>query len=144
MLPLAAIAILAACSSSGSPSSIPPAASASAGSAAAPRIEVTLSDALKITPATMNVPAGTPVTFVVKNSGAIAHEFVLGDQAAQQAHEDEMAHGGMTMDEPMAIGVDPGATKELTVTLPTPGSILAACHVAGHWKAGMQATITVQ
>ena len=61
------------------------------------------------------------MTFVVKNSGAIAHEFVLGDQAAQQAHEDEMAHGGMTMDEPMAIGVDPGATKELTVTLGSPG-----------------------
>ena len=114
MLSLAMIAILAACSSSGSSSSgeAPTSAPASAaGSGAASRIEVTLSDALKIAPATMTVPAGTPVTFVVKNSGATLHEFVLGDQAAQQAHEDEMAHGGMAMDEPMAISVDPGATR---------------------------------
>jgi len=130
------------------PATEPPASVAeSPAPAAATRVEVTLSDALKIEPAAMTVPAGMPVTFVVHNTGTVLHEFTLGDMTEQTAHEAEMmANGGMTMakDEPMAIGVEPGATKELTVTFDSPGSMFAACHVSGHWKAGMQATITIQ
>ena len=152
LLLVAVVSVAAACSAgggaSGAPASGAPASGAAAGSPAngATRIEVTLTDALKITPATMSVPAGTPVTFVVTNTGAGVHEFVLGDQAEQQKHEDEMkAHGGtMVMDEPMGIGVDPGKTKELTVTFDKAGPILAACHISGHWAAGMQATVAVQ
>ncbi|MCL6641156.1 MAG: hypothetical protein K6T92_07255 [Candidatus Rokubacteria bacterium] len=50
----------------------------------------------------------------------------------------------MPHDEPMAVGVEPGATKELTVTFPNPGTILAGCHVAGHYLAGMKATIEIR
>ena len=147
---LAAVAVLvAACSGSGGTSApTTSAASASTGaSPAATRVEVTLSDTLKIEPAAMTVLAGEPVTFVVRNTGKVFHEFVLGDEMDQAEHEAEMAAaGGMNMpkDEPMAIGVEAGQSKELTVTFDKAGAILAGCHVVGHYPAGMKATVTIK
>jgi uncharacterized cupredoxin-like copper-binding protein len=152
LAPLAAIAIVAAACAPGSGSAAPSAATAAAAATAAPsaaaaqRIEVTLSDALKIEPATMAVTAGVPVTFVVTNTGKVLHEFVLGDEAVQAEHETEMEEeGGMSMpeDEPNAIGVEPGETKELTFLFDEAGATLAGCHVTGHYGAGMRAEITV-
>ena len=143
-LALAAV-LAAACSGSGaspSPSQAGPSAPASADPI---RIEVELTDALKIELASLIVPAGRPVTFVVRNAGSTEHEFVLGDEAEQAAHELEMAGSmGMTHDEAMGIGVKPGATKELTVTFDEPGSILAGCHIPGHYASGMKAALEVQ
>lgn len=146
---IAAVAVLtAACTSGGSsptesPTASSPESSASA-SSGAKRIEVSLTDALKIEPAAMSVPAGVPVTFVVTNTGATEHEFFLGDEEEQAMHEQEMAEmGGMAHDEEMGIGLRPGQAKELTVTFPEAGSTLAGCHVAGHYAGGMMATITV-
>jgi uncharacterized cupredoxin-like copper-binding protein len=143
----AAVLLVTACSSVGATPGAPSAvtSSAPAASAAAGRIEVTLTDALKIVPASMTVPAGVPVTFVVTNSGATDHEFYLGDEAAQAEHENEMAEmGGMSHDEPEGIAVKPGETKELTYTFAEAGQMLAGCHVVGHYGGGMKAEITVE
>lgn len=107
-------------------------------------VDVTLTDALRIDPDQMSVPAGVPVTFVVTNAGALPHEFVVGDEAAQAAHGSAMlGMGSMTHDEPTAIGLQPGESKELTITFDEPGEMLAGCHVPGHYAAGMKATIVV-
>ena len=148
---LPAVAVLIAACSSGTGSSAAPSfvaspstSSAPSASAAATRIEVNLTDALRIEPARMRVPAGVPVIFVVTNTGAIDHEFYLGDEAAQAEHEQEMMEmGGMGHDEEMGIAVEPGETKELTVTLPETTSILAGCHVAGHYAGGMKASVEI-
>lgn len=155
---LAAVALLVVGCSGGGPTPVPTAAPTVTPTAvptatptatavpAAPvtRIEVKLTDALRIEPASMTVPAGVPVTFVVTNSGAMEHEFVLGDEAVQAAHAMEMGGSmGMDEDEEMAIGVAPGQTKELTVTFPSATSLFAGCHVAGHYAAGMKATIEI-
>ena len=114
------------------------------GSAGATRIEVRLTDALRIEPATISAKAGQPVTFVVTNAGSTNHEFFVGDEGAQTKHGQEMAGmGGMAHDEAMGIGVTPGQTKELTVTFRSAGSMLAGCHVNGHYSAGMKATIDI-
>jgi uncharacterized cupredoxin-like copper-binding protein len=140
----ALVLIVAACSGSGSTASPSTAASPSpAASTAAQRIEVKLTDSLKMEPAEMTVKAGQPVTFVVTNTGAIDHEFYLGDEVAQDAHEQEMMSGGMAMDEPDGIVLKPGETKELTHTFDSAGASLAGCHVAGHYAGGMKAAITV-
>lgn len=116
----------------------------SGSASAAVRVVVTLTDAFRIEPAAMTVPVGVPVTFVVTNSGIIPHEFVVGDEASQEAHETTMqGTGSMAHDEADAIGVAPGRTKELTMTFLEPGVTLAGCHVPGHFPAGMQAMITV-
>jgi uncharacterized cupredoxin-like copper-binding protein len=153
LAPLALITALAvvlvACSSpGGAGTGSPSPASAVASPTAVPTrivIEVSLTDALKIEPASMTVPAGVPVTFVVTNSGTADHEFYLGDEDAQAEHEQEMTDmGGMTHDEPEGIAVKPGETKELTYTFAEPGETLAGCHVVGHYGGGMKATITVE
>jgi uncharacterized cupredoxin-like copper-binding protein len=109
------------------------------------RIEVTLLDTMRMDPPEVTVPAGVPVTFVVANAGAIPHEFVLGDAADQQAHDDEMLEiGGHAMaDEPNAIGVAPGETKGLTWVFTELGEMEAGCHVPGHYPAGMKMSIHV-
>jgi uncharacterized cupredoxin-like copper-binding protein len=143
-----AVAVLAAACSGSDTTPTPAPATAeptAVPSAATTRVEVTLSDALTIEPAAMTVPAGEPVTFAVTNAGTTLHEFVLGDEEAQAEHEAEMAEmGGMGQDEEMAISVEPGQTKELTVTFPGPGVTLAGCHVAGHYAGGMKAQVTIE
>jgi len=143
---LAVIAVLAAACSGGGGTAAPttaPSASIEA-SPTATRFEVRLTDALRMEPASMTVPAGVPVTFVVTNAGTIDHEFYLGDVDAQAEHEQEMmSSGGMKHDEPEGIAVAPGQTKELTYTFAEPGAFLAGCHVAGHYGGGMKAEITV-
>lgn len=151
LAPLATLALLVAACGGGGASAAPsasmtpaPAPTApAAATAPATRIEVKLTDALRIEPASMTVPAGVPVTFVVTNTGAIGHEFVLGDEATQAEHEMEMGSTGMGEDEEMAIGLDPGETKELTVTFPAAATLLAGCHVAGHYAGGMKAAVEV-
>ena len=136
-----AFALLAvACSTGGS---TPPSLTGTSQPAIATRIDVQLTDALKIEPAVMAVPVGVPVTFVVTNTGLLEHEFYLGDEAAQAEHDREMAASGMAHDEPEGIGVDPGETKELVFTFAQAGGSIAGCHVVGHYGAGMKATITV-
>lgn len=139
---------IAACSSGASTPS-PSAAAATPSAVASPsaavqRIEVKLTDALRMEPADMTVKADQPVTFVVTNTGAIQHEFFVGDQGAQDDHEMAMASmAPMGMDEPDGIVVKPGETMELTHTFSTPGAFQAGCHETGHYTAGMKATITV-
>jgi uncharacterized cupredoxin-like copper-binding protein len=148
----ALILVVTACSGTGSTASptgvaASPSPAASAGaasaSAAAQRIEVKLTDALKMDPAEMSVKAGQPVTFVVTNAGAIDHEFYLGDEAMQADQEKMMQAGQMAHDTAEGISLMPGETKELTYTFDTAGQTIAGCHVTGHYAAGMKATITI-
>ena len=142
LIPAAAL-LVAACSSGGAASTAPSASAASSASAAATRIEVKLLDSLRMEPATMTVPAGVPVTFVVTNAGSAEHEFFLGDEAAQTEHEQEMMSGGMAHGDPAGIAVKPGETMELTYTFAEAGETLAGCHVVGHYGGGMKAEIKV-
>ena len=147
LIPAAAL-LAAACTPGGAVTSQPPdatrAATAAATAAFSPRVQVRLTDAMRMEPTAMSVPVGVPVTFVVTNDGVIDHEFFLGDEAAQAEHEAEMvAMGGMGHDESAGIAVKPGETKELTYTFREAVPTLAGCHVAGHYAAGMKAEISV-
>ena len=141
----AIVLIVAACSGTGSTASpsVPPASSSPAASAAAQRIEVKLTDALKMEPAEMTVRAGQPVTFLVMNAGATDHEFYLGDEAMQAEQEQMMQSGEMVHDTANGVSLKPGQTKEVTFTFDEAGQTLAGCHFAGHYAGGMKATITV-
>lgn len=56
-------------------------------------IHVTVDDDLRFSPDTYAVAAGEVVTFVVTNVGRAEHEFVIGDEAAQQTMSTEMDAG---------------------------------------------------
>ncbi len=104
---------------------------------------------IKFDPSEIEVSAGETVRFVFNNEDAIPHEAVVGDEAIQQEHEDEMAEmGDMAMDadgedEPPKVAVESGATAELVVTFDEAGETVIGCHEPGHWDAGMRVDVTI-
>lgn len=108
-------------------------------------IRVTMSDAMRFDPEAFTFRRGETVTFVVRNEGRLMHEFVIGTDAELQAHAESMKkHPDMEHDEPYMAHVAPGKTQRLTWRFTEPGRFLAGCLVAGHWDAGMRATISVK
>lgn len=109
------------------------------------KIEITQLDTFAFQPSSVEVEMGGTVTFAVTNEGETPHEFVLGDEMVQQAHESEMQEmgGEMMPDEPSAITVQPGETKSLTWTFTEAGSLQFGCHIAGHFAKGMVGVIDV-
>lgn len=114
-------------------------------------VDVTMTDNA-FEPTSLEVTNGDTVTFAFTNTGTARHEAIIGDDAAQAAHHDEMGqaaeddghdddHGGSTG--AAAITVEPGATGEIVHTFDESGTVLIGCHEPGHWEAGMKATITV-
>jgi uncharacterized cupredoxin-like copper-binding protein len=109
---------------------------------------------IKYNIASLDVRAGETIRFVVVNKGESEHDFTIGDAATQKAHRAEMAkmmehgtmdHGpmGMHHDDPNAVFLKPGETKELIWTFTRPGTFEFACNVPGHYEAGMRGRITV-
>lgn len=95
-------------------------------------------------PATVDVKTGQTVRFEIINHGKLDHEFVLGDVAEQQAHDKEMAAmPNMPMDDPNGVSVAAGKTATLIWTFTHPGNLQYACHVPGHYAAGMLGQLNV-
>lgn len=118
------------------------AAGCSGGSDAAETREVTVKMRFsRFVPADFEFPAGTTVRFVVENRDPIDHEFLIGDQAVQDAHEEgtEKRHGA----KPGEISVPAGETRTTTYTFDEPGKLLVGCHLPTHWDYGMRGEITV-
>ena len=85
---------------------------------------------------------GETITFRVTNEGNIPHDFTLGTAEMQDEHEEEMGEGPMMHDEPNAVSVEPGETKELTWMFTEEGTTLYGCHEPGHYDAGMVGEVT--
>lgn len=79
---------------------------------------------------TFTVPAGE-VTFQILNAGAAPHQFALSEVGA---HDDHIVDTG---------DLAAGASETITIDL-TPGSYEIACHIPGHYEAGMKATLLVE
>lgn len=124
---------------------------AACGGAASPtpsgplEVKVTLTD-FKVESSLTEFKVGVPYHFVVTNKGAVAHEIMLMPVVA--------ADSGMTMEEmdKMALAMieeddmPGGATESFDVTFTEPaaaGQLELACHVPGHYEAGMKLPITV-
>jgi uncharacterized cupredoxin-like copper-binding protein len=92
-------------------------------------------------PEVLTVHAGTTVQFVVHNLDPIDHEFLLGDRAAQDAHErgTEAHHGSR----PGEISVGALSTASTTYRFDEPGTVLIGCHLPGHWSHGMRGRVIV-
>ena len=103
------IAIVAACSS-GSASGPPASPGVDGSPASTAEVNVGLTDALVMEPASISVKAGVPVRFVVTNTGATEHEFFLGDEAAQMTHGEDMSGMPSMTDDATGIALAPGET----------------------------------
>jgi uncharacterized cupredoxin-like copper-binding protein len=114
-------------------------------------VEIHTSDELAFDPAEVTVAQGETVTFTVTNDGDLAHDFVIGDDAAQEEHAlemSEMAAEGEEGEEHRdanAVSVPAGETVELTWTFDGEAEELRyGCHVPGHYEAGMAGDIVVE
>ncbi len=110
-------------------------------------VNATLSDTMKITLDRTTVPAG-PVTFNVKNAGAIVHELVLlhtdvaEDKIPADAQNPGMVDESTSLGE-MAADMPAGTSKTFTITLAA-GNYVVICNEIGHYMAGMHSAFTVK
>ncbi len=125
---LAAVAILAA------------AACARAEASAPVRVEIRIHYS-RFEPASVTVPAGVPVTYVIRNEDPIDHEWLVGDAAFHERHRTgtEAVHG----DRPDEVALPAGGTKTTTLTL-APGTYLYICHFPRHEEYGMVGLVTAR
>ncbi len=108
-------------------------------------VQVQMTDELRFEPAELSVQAGETVRFEVTNDGQIVHEFLIGDEAAQDEFEMQMSDGSaMPHATDAGVSVEPGGTETFEYTFGEAGQLLAGCHEPGHYAGGMVATITVE
>ena len=96
----------------------------------------------KLIPSSARIRAGK-VTFVVKNAGALEHEFVV---LRTDAHHHALAVKGGEAVETGLKGeierVSPGQQRTITLNLKA-GKYVLICNLLGHYKAGQYAALRV-
>jgi len=118
------------------------AAAASGGETANPptTVEITMRYS-RFEPASVVVPAGVPITFVLRNDDPIDHEWIVAEPDVHERHRTstELVHG----DVPTEIPVDAGTVRSTTVTFDRPGTLAFICHLPGHEAYGMTGAVTI-
>jgi uncharacterized cupredoxin-like copper-binding protein len=117
-----------------------------AGDAKAARrtVELVMTDNMRFTPDKVEVRQGETIRFVVKNSGKMLHEMVIGNKKELDEHAAlMMKFPNMEHDEPYMTHVAPGKAGQLVWTFNRPGEFDFACLIAGHYQAGMVGKIKV-
>jgi uncharacterized cupredoxin-like copper-binding protein len=106
-----------------------------------PRTVQVLIEHSRFQPTEMTFEPGTTVTFVVRNTDPIDHEFILGDRAVQDRHENgtEPHHGTVPGEVSIAAGQEATTTYRFTA----PGTLIFGCHLPGHYAYGMRGVVVV-
>jgi uncharacterized cupredoxin-like copper-binding protein len=92
-------------------------------------------------PAAVSVPAGRPVTFVIRNTDPIDHEWIVGDDGVHERHRrgTEPVHDAR----PTEVSVPALEERRTTLTFPTAGGLQYICHLPGHEAYGMVGSVEV-
>ena len=105
---------------------------------------VDMNDNMRYSPAKITVKKGETIKFVVKNSGKIKHEMVLGTVKELKEHAAMMKKmPGMEHADANMVTVDPGKTGEIIWQFTKAGQFDFACLQPGHFEAGMRGKIVV-
>lgn len=108
-------------------------------------VHVVMSDDMKFTPAKVNVKRGETIKFVVRNSGQIKHEMVIGSLAELKQHAEMMRKmPGMEHAEPNQVTLDPGQSGDLVWQFTKAGAVDFACLLPGHFEAGMKGEVSIK
>ena len=107
-------------------------------------ITITMTDTMRFTPDRIDVRQGETVKIVLKNSGKMLHEFVLGTKKELDEHAALMLKfPTMEHDEPYMAHVPVGKTSQIIWTFNRAGDFDFACLIAGHYQAGMVGKVKV-
>lgn len=107
-------------------------------------ITIEMKDEMRFVPAAINVKQGETIRFVVRNSGKIMHELVIGTMRDLTEHAELMKKfPNMEHDEPYMAHVQPGKTGEIVWQFSQTGQFNYACLMPGHFEAGMIGQVAV-
>ena len=107
-------------------------------------INVDMTDAMRFTPADFTVRQNETIRFVIRNSGKLKHEFVLGTEKELKEHYELMKKNPeMEHADPNMATVAPGKTGEVVWQFTKAGRINVGCLQPGHYDAGMKGRVTV-
>jgi|APMI01.1.fsa_nt_gi uncharacterized cupredoxin-like copper-binding protein len=107
-------------------------------------VQIDMTDAMRFTPSSVDVKQGETVRFVVKNSGQVKHEMVLGTEKELKEHYEVMKKNPeMEHADPNMVTVSPGKTGEIVWQFTKAGKIDFACLQPGHYDAGMKGAVNV-
>jgi uncharacterized cupredoxin-like copper-binding protein len=96
-------------------------------------------------PDRLNIKKGEQVRFVLRNNGALEHEFVLATKVENLKHAEAMKNNSATEhEEQNGREVEPGKTGELVWRFTKSGEFEFACLIPGHREAGMLGEIVVK
>jgi uncharacterized cupredoxin-like copper-binding protein len=90
--------------------------------------------------ATVDVRPGETVRFVISNTDPIDHEFIVGDETVQDAHE--LGTESYHPPRPGEVTIPAGETVETTYTFDG-GNLIFGCHLPGHYDYGMRGLVVV-
>ena len=108
-------------------------------------IPIKMSDKLRFIPDKITLKRGAAVKFVIKNTGQMKHEFVLGTLDELKEHNALMKKfPDMEHDEPSMASVAPGKSAEITWKFTHAGTFYYGCLVPGHFEGGMVGKIIVK
>ena len=107
-------------------------------------VQIDMTDAMRYSPASVSVRQGETVRFVVKNSGKLKHEMVLGTEKELMEHLEVMKkHPEMEHADENMVTVAPGKSGEIVWQFTRAGKIDFACLQPGHYDAGMKGAVNV-
>jgi uncharacterized cupredoxin-like copper-binding protein len=110
-------------------------AAAGAHAPAAPRaVEITIHYSHYST-SEVDVPAGVPITFTIRNDDPIDHEWMLGDMAMHERHR--LGTEPVHTSRPDELTIPALSTRTTTLTFPTAMTLMYMCHLPGHEAYGM-------
>ncbi len=108
-------------------------------------IDVEMSDSMRFSPASIKARPGETIKFVLKNSGKVKHEMVLGSMKELKQHAALMQKfPGMEHADPNMASVEPGKTGVLVWQFTKAGTFDFACLQPGHFEAGMVGKVAVK
>ncbi len=108
-------------------------------------IEVEMTDAMRFTPSDIRIKRGETVRFVVRNTGKLRHEMVLGSRKDLQDHAIQMQKfPDMEHEEPNQVVVEPGKSGELVWHFTRGGIVDMGCLQPGHYEAGMHGKLAIR
>ena len=107
-------------------------------------VQIDMSDAMRYSPASIDAKQGETIRFVVKNSGKVKHELVLGTEKELKEHYEVMKKNPeMEHDDPSMVTVAPGKSGEVIWRFTQSGKVDFACLQPGHYDAGMKGLVNV-
>lgn len=108
-------------------------------------IKVEMTDTMRFIPAVISVRQGETIRFLVKNSGRLKHEMVLGTEKELLDHAELMKRfPEMEHVDPNQLSLDGGKTGELIWQFSRVGVFEFVCLQPGHFDAGMRGKIAVR